>query len=69
VKIGVSVTPIEVSTVRSFDLAGIGTPDLKASFEFCRAVHGKTDPQTYLAVELLPLQTRPHAHRQFASEG
>ena len=36
---------------------------------FFLANYFNPDPQTYLAVELLPLQTRPHAHAQFASEG
>ena len=47
---------------RELDAAGIGDPELRASYEACRrlnAAHGKT---YYLATLLLPAHKRPYVH-------
>jgi undecaprenyl diphosphate synthase len=54
------------SIARTFELAGIGTPRLQASFELCQQWHRVSDPATCVTIDRLPSQKRPYLHALYA---
>jgi undecaprenyl diphosphate synthase len=51
---------------RVFELAGIPSGAVRASFELCARLHTEAHPVTATAIQLLPAQKRPYLHALFA---